>query len=88
MKRKIKVGVIGAGRIGKIHTENIIRYVSEAEVAAVADIYADKMKDWASDFGIKKLTTDYMEILNDDEIEVVIICSSTDTHSKIILFLN
>lgn len=85
MKRKIKVGVIGAGRIGKIHTENIIRYVPEVEVAAVADIYVDKIKDWANDFGIKKLTTDYMEILNDDEIEIVIICSSTDTHSKIII---
>ena len=50
MERKIKVGVIGAGRIGKIHTENIIRYVPGAAVAAVADIYADKMKDWANDF--------------------------------------
>ena len=85
MKRKIKVGVIGAGRIGKIHTENIIRYVPEAEVDVVADIYADKMKDWADDFGIKKLTTDYKEIINNKEIEVVIICSSTDTHSKIII---
>jgi len=85
VKRKIKVGVIGAGRIGKIHTENIIRYVPQAEIAAVADIYVDRIKDWANDFGIEKLTTDYMEILNDDEIEIVIICSPTDTHSKIII---
>ena len=30
MKNKISIGIIGAGRIGKIHSENIIRYINEA----------------------------------------------------------
>lgn len=81
MTRKIKVGIIGAGRIGKLHAENIIRNVSVAEIKAVADIYADRIREWAHDWGIQKVTTDYEEILRDQEIEAVLICSSTDTHA-------
>jgi myo-inositol 2-dehydrogenase / D-chiro-inositol 1-dehydrogenase len=55
MKEKINIGVIGAGRIGKIHTENIIRYINEARVKIVADYYPDQVKDWADNIGIKNL---------------------------------
>ena len=33
----LKVGIIGAGRIGKVHTESICNYVKNAEVKAIAD---------------------------------------------------
>ena len=49
MDNKIKVGIIGAGRIGKLHAENIVFNIKEAEVKAIADIYVDKIRDWAMD---------------------------------------
>ncbi len=85
MKRKIKVGVIGAGRMGKIHSENIVRYVPQAKISAIADLYIDKIKEWAEDLGIEKITNNYKEIIDDDSIEVVFICSPTTTHSEIII---
>ncbi len=83
MARKIRVGVIGAGRIGKIHTENIKFYIPDAEVKAVSDIDIEGIRVWAENLGIPKIVSDYKEILKDPEIDAVLICSSTDTHSRI-----
>lgn len=80
----IKVGIIGAGRIGKVHGESISKYVKGAEVKAIADPFLnDATKEWAAQMGIKEVYTDYKAILNDPEIGAVLICSSTDTHSPI-----
>ena len=83
MDKKIKLGIIGAGRIGKLHAENVLFNINYVEVKAIADVYADKINDWAYGLGIKNVYADYKEILNDPEIDAVMICSSTDTHSRI-----
>lgn len=83
MGKKLKVGVIGAGRIGKIHASNIVKNFANVEVKAVADIYADNVKEWAAGLGIQHIYSDYKQIIEDKEIDAVIICSSTDTHSQI-----
>lgn len=80
----IKVGIIGAGRIGKVHGEGITNGVRNAVVAAIADPYMnDEIKEWAAGFGITTCYTDYHSILADPEIDAVMICSSTDTHADI-----
>lgn len=85
MSKKIKIGLIGAGRIGRVHAENIRFNVPEAEVVAVADLYSDKIKDWALSLGIKNVFTDSSKIMEDEDIDAVLICSSTDTHSSLII---
>jgi myo-inositol 2-dehydrogenase/D-chiro-inositol 1-dehydrogenase len=82
MKDKLDVGIIGAGRIGKIHTENIIRYIPDVNVKAVADYYPDQVKDWAEATGIKKLVKEPEEIIDDPDIDAVFICSPTNTHAE------
>ena len=80
----LKIGIIGAGRIGKVHTESITRYVKNATVEAIADPFMNEETEaWAKSMGIKKVYKDYKKILADDEIKAVLICSSTDTHSPI-----
>ena len=82
----MKIGIIGAGRIGKVHLESISRYVKGAEVAAMADPFMDeKTEEFIKSFGVKKVCRDYKEILADKEIEAVLICSSTDTHAPVSL---
>lgn len=83
MSKNIKIGVIGAGRIGKLHTENIYKNFRSVKIKAVADVFADQITDWATGLGITEIYTDYHQILNDPEIDAVLICSSTDTHSQI-----
>ena len=80
----IRVGIIGAGRIGKVHTESIATKVNNAKVAAIADPFInDDTVRWAKSFGIEKCVRNYKDILKDKNIDAVLICSSTDTHSAI-----
>ncbi len=80
----INIGIIGAGRIGKVHCESIMRYVKDATVKAIADPFLNEdTKNWAKNLGVKEFYKDYKEILADKDITAVLICSSTDTHSPI-----
>lgn len=85
MTKKIKVGVIGAGRIGRLHTEHLARRIPEAEVAAVSDVVQAAAEKCAADFGVPLVATDYRAILEDRTIDAVAVCSSTDTHAQIIV---
>ena len=85
MVKKINVGIIGAGRIGKVHSQSIINQIPEVKVKTISDIYFDSAKEWADKMGIPNATKDYKEILNDPEIDAVLICSSTDTHAQMII---
>ena len=80
----MKLGLIGAGRIGKLHGEVISFQIPGVEIKTVSDIHLDGVKEWASKVGIPNVTNNYKNILDDPEIEAVIICSSTDTHSILI----
>lgn len=82
----VTIGIIGAGRIGKVHAESISNYVRNARIKTVADPFMnDSTAQWLEGLGVQNTTKDYKEILNDPEIEAVLICSSTDTHSPISL---
>jgi myo-inositol 2-dehydrogenase/D-chiro-inositol 1-dehydrogenase len=80
----LNIGIIGAGRIGKVHAESITYHVKDARVAAIADPFMNEATTaWAEGLGIRKIYTDYRSILQDDDIQAVLICSSTDTHADI-----
>lgn len=82
----VTVGIIGAGRIGKVHTESICNYVRNAKIKTVADPFMNEATEkWLKSMGVENTALDYHEILNDPEIDAVLICSSTNTHSPISL---
>jgi myo-inositol 2-dehydrogenase/D-chiro-inositol 1-dehydrogenase len=84
-KTRLNAGVIGAGMIGKVHAENLAFRVPEATPLAIADINEGAARDTAERCRIPKAVKDYHEILADPEIDFVAICSSTDTHARIIV---
>ncbi len=80
----VNVGIIGAGRIGRVHVESICTQVSNAKVKTLADPFmSEETAEWAKNMGVAATTKDYKEIIEDPEIDAVLICSSTDTHSSI-----
>ena len=82
----MKVGIIGAGRIGKVHIKNISMFVPELEIKTVVDSFMNEQTEaYVKKYGVTNVTKNADDILNDKEIEAVIICSSTDTHSKYII---
>jgi myo-inositol 2-dehydrogenase/D-chiro-inositol 1-dehydrogenase len=86
MATTINVGVIGAGRIGKIHISNIVYFMPEARVKTVADAnLTPEIEGWAKGLGIQNVSKNAEDILRDPEISAVLICSSTDTHADYII---
>lgn len=80
----IQIGIIGAGRIGKVHLQSISTQVKNACVKAIADPFInDETRDYIKSFGVKEIYADYKEILADPDIDAVLVCSSTDTHAAI-----
>ncbi|MCK6629457.1 MAG: inositol 2-dehydrogenase [Anaerolineae bacterium] len=84
MTTKINVGIIGAGRIGRVHAENLAYRVPEARVLAVSDVFLEAAQKCAADFNIPTAVKNHQALLDNPEIEAVIICSSTDTHAQFI----
>lgn len=80
----IKIGIIGAGRIGKVHLQSITYHVKNAVVTAIADPFMNEETEaFVKSMGVEKISKDYKDIINDPEIDAVMVCSSTDTHSSI-----
>lgn len=84
MVKKVNTGVIGIGRIGKIHCRHLCLNIADASVVAVSDIRVKEAEKYAKEFNIPRVTGDYREIVRDPNIDAVVICSSTDMHSLII----
>jgi myo-inositol 2-dehydrogenase/D-chiro-inositol 1-dehydrogenase len=83
--KTIKVGIIGAGRIGKIHADNLLK-LANVEVSSIADLYADEaLIAWAESRGITTITKNSLEVIQDSEIDAIFICSVTDTHVPLII---
>jgi len=80
---KIKLGLVGLGRIGKVHAENLVYRVQDADLLAVADPM-ETTRDFANNLGIKNFHTDPENIFSNKEIDAVVICSPTPTHLSII----
>lgn len=82
----MNIGLIGAGSIGRIHAEILRKHITGAQITVVAEVYAnDETVEWANGLGIGKVVKDYHEVLADPAVDAVFICSSTDTHTQIIM---
>ncbi|MBN9075382.1 MAG: inositol 2-dehydrogenase [Rhizobiales bacterium 65-79] len=76
----VRFGLLGAGRIGKVHAKAVAGNPA-AKLVAVADAVEKAAKDLASAYGAQVCTID--EIEKADGIDAVIICTPTDTHADL-----
>ena len=82
----VNVGIIGAGRIGQVHAKSILTGVPDAKILAIADPFIKpEVAEWAKSVGIENVYTDYRRILDDERIDAVLICASTDQHAQLSL---
>jgi myo-inositol 2-dehydrogenase / D-chiro-inositol 1-dehydrogenase len=76
----MKIGIIGMGRIGKIHLSNCLSHFRHIQVAAVMNPSSGGQA-FARNMGVPIVTSEAGEVLENPSIEAVLICSSTDSHA-------
>ena len=89
MKTK-NIGVVGAGFMGKAHCvalSNMPKLFTDAPYVpvfkTVCDIVPEIAEDFKERFSFEKACTDYMDIINDPEIDIVCVCTPNDSHAEI-----
>ena len=82
---KLHIGIIGAGRIGKVHAETLAFRLPESNIAAITDINQEAAHTLAARCGIPEVAESSDAILANPQIEAVLICSSTNTHADLIV---
>src|SRR5258708_26435609 len=80
----LKMGLIGAGRIGRLHAEHLTSRITSADLVMVADTFEEVAREAAERYGIPLAAQDYRAVLDRPDIQAVVICSSTGTHAEII----
>ncbi len=76
-----KIGLLGAGRIGNVHSKSIMSH-PKCQLVAVSDVNMASAEKLAASCGAVARTTE--DIIADPTIDAVLIATSTDTHSNLI----
>ena len=79
----LRIGVIGVGRIGRMHAELIAHQVPGAALGAVYDAHEPAARGVAAELGVPAVAS-AQEIL-DGDLDAVAICSSSDTHVDLLV---
>ncbi|KXA99137.1 hypothetical protein AKJ41_05900 [candidate division MSBL1 archaeon SCGC-AAA259O05] len=83
-RKRVKIGLIGAGQIGRFHLE---RYedIEAADVGAVVDVKEQKAQDVADKHRIEHVYSDYRKLLENEDIEAVDVCVHNNLHAPIVI---
>lgn len=82
--KKLKIGIIGVGRLGYEHACNIANRVPGSELVAIADANFDRAKQVAEELGVTAVYNDPKALCADPNVEAVAIITNTASHVEMI----
>jgi inositol 2-dehydrogenase len=82
-RRRLNVGVVGLGRLGRVYLRDLSTRIAETRVTAVADTDRAVASAAASEFGVARTYEDPRDLIGDKEVDAVVIVSPTHTHRSI-----
>lgn len=80
----VRVGLIGAGRIGSSHAESIARRIVDADLVAIADPMAGAAEKLAQKLGCPIATSDVEALILNPDVEAVIIATPARFHTSMV----
>ena len=80
----IKIGILGLGRIGRIHLENLCTRIQGVEVIAAMNP-SEAGRKYAERFNVPLITSNADEVINHPDIDAVLICTSTNVHADYVI---
>ena len=80
----VKLGIIGLGRLGRKHAENIHYHIQNAELRAICSVVPEELHSVSGETAPKYVTADYREIIGNDDLDGIVIASSSQEHCVMI----
>ncbi|MEW4326774.1 Gfo/Idh/MocA family oxidoreductase [Rossellomorea marisflavi] len=78
----LKVGVVGLGSISQFHIKPYLAH-ADAELTALCDVNEQRLEEKGKQYGVDRLYRDYHELVTDDAIDAVSICTWNNSHADI-----
>ena len=75
----VRIGLLGVGRIGRMHAELIQRQADGASLAAVYDVFGEGAQNVGAEFGAR-VAASPDELINADDVDAIAVCTPTDSH--------
>lgn len=83
-RKRVRIGIVGCGRIGRLHAATIVGRLPQAELVCVSDFFEKAALDCATTYGVPMACVDHNDLIDNANVDAVIVCSPTDTHAGII----
>jgi scyllo-inositol 2-dehydrogenase (NAD+) len=84
MVENIRLAVIGLGRLGTIHAENLANHINGGKLVCVVDPLDGRAEHAAKELGVERWAKDPNEAFEDPDIDGVIIATPTSTHAEMV----
>ena len=85
MNRKLNVGVIGVGRLGKTYARYFCGRIENATLTAISDVSAETLESVGTELGVSNRYERPEDLIADKSVDAVVIVSPTSTHKEIAL---
>ena len=81
-QEKIKVGLVGYGRLGKAYAQNLKKYIPNADLIAVCSLVEDEILHARHHLQVPYVYSSYEKMLEHTELDAIYVVSSTDQHAN------
>jgi scyllo-inositol 2-dehydrogenase (NAD+) len=85
MKRRLAVGLIGLGRLGRVYARDLSGRIPETRLVAVADPLGSLADEVAAEFDVARHYPDPLALIDDAAVEAIVIVTPTHTHRELVL---
>jgi inositol 2-dehydrogenase len=81
---RLNVGILGAGRLGRVYARDLAGRIPEARLVAVADTAPGLAEQVAGEFDVPRAYADPMALVDDRHVDAIVIVTPTDTHRGLV----
>lgn len=81
----IRLGLIGAGRMGSFHAQTAARHIPGAHLVAIADPTPGQAARLAAELGVERVYTDPQQLLDDPQVDGVLIAAPARSHAELVI---
>ncbi|HDQ15230.1 MAG TPA: hypothetical protein ENN41_10500 [Sediminispirochaeta sp.] len=82
--QKVKLGIIGLGRLGRKHAENIYFNIPHAELAAICSVVPEELEQFLHAMAPSLVSDNYQDLIRSDQLDGLIVSTNSQTHCEII----